>query len=407
LAWKISLSSSSDGVWVYPGNIGIERSGLPLLDLPPNAPFSALVSCARRCGVNFVVIGPELFLEQGYAEKLRAEGFLVFGPDSQSARLETSKVFAKHFMREAGIPTAPFEIFSRLDFLTHALRNRAQWPAVLKLDTLAAGKGVLVAKNSDEAQTFARQIFEARKDPTIIVEEFIAGVEISYIGLCDGKSFVPLESATDYKRLRDLDQGPNTGGMGALCPSPHMTQPLAQTIEDTIVRPLLDEMRARGLSYRGALFIGLMVDLSKRPFVLEFNARFGDPETQAILLRLESDWLTALELTARGELAVCEALKWQNNASAYVVAAAQGYPDDPRKGAIITDDEGSADNETRVFFAGVSSLNEQLVTSGGRVLGVGATGKDWSEARKRAYHRLSFIKWNGQQYRKDIGGHLG
>jgi phosphoribosylamine--glycine ligase len=403
LAWKIAQSPRCRQLYLHPGNPGTRSHKISALfegagDLP------RLLKSAREKSIDLVVIGPEAMLAEGYADQFRKQGFLVVGPNQAGALLETSKIYAKEFMVRAGIPTAPFKTIESLEQFR---QNYEAWdyPLVIKVDGLAAGKGVVVATTPEDAQQFSDRLWqhwEFGPSPRVLVENFIEGREISVIGLCDGKSFVPLSSATDYKRVGEANTGPNTGGMGCISPSPFMTQELEKLIEEKVSDRVLKQMASENLDYRGALYLGLMITPEGLPYVLEFNARFGDPETQSLVLRLESDLLDLLLHTARATLNAADALRWREEKSVYVVAAAAGYPTSPTLGDPI---EGlnSINSGAQIFFSGVHQKDGALVTGGGRVLGVGALGSDFAAARRLVYRQLENIRWAGQHFRKDIG----
>lgn len=403
LAWKLSEESKVSEVFLHPGNAGTWAAGFPAL---PDAPLSnkeALTNTAHRLGIGLVIVGPEVLLADGYADHFRREGFLVVGPGRQGAQLETSKAFAKAFLDSAGIPTAAYH---KVDSAQGVREKSAQLPIVLKLDGLAAGKGVVVATERAHVDSFISRVWEEKEfgpgPHQVVVEEFISGRELSYIGVCDGKRFIPLSSASDYKRLCDANEGPNTGGMGAISPSPVMSAELEVRIQQSVVEPTLKELSRQGIEYRGALYFGLMITDAGEPYVLEFNARFGDPETQALMLRLEEGFLSLLISTATGELSSAALPEWKEGCSIYVVASAAGYPAQPRTGDNI---EGMEDlpEGTSLFFSGVGGGSQGLVTQGGRILGVGAVGGNAEECRKKAYEALSHLHWDGIHYRRDIG----
>lgn len=401
IAWK--LKQSSHEVFLHPGNAGTLKVGFP--SLGPAQSKEEIGLLAKEKQINLIVIGPEVLLAQDYASFLREEGFLVVGPGKKGAQLETSKIFSKEFMVRAGIPTASFKIHSQFNEFKNEIA-RGTYPKVLKLDGLAAGKGVVISKSFEQSMEFAENVWNKNTfgppPHKIIEEEFIAGVELSYLGFCDSQTFIPLASSTDFKRIFDRDEGPNTGGMGAVSPSPHFNSTLETKINTQIVDPILMALQKEKIDFRGILYIGIMVDKNQNPFVLEFNTRFGDPETQSLMMRIEGDLLPALLATAQGELASAPPLKWKNETSIYVVAATPGYPENPKTGASITGWETCLP-DTQLFFAGVASNDSGLVTSGGRVLGIGALGKDLTEAREKAYKRLKLLHWEGIHYRKDIG----
>jgi phosphoribosylamine---glycine ligase len=383
LAWKLAQSASLGDLHAAPGNPGIASLGT-CHDVRPEDSRGVLDLCGRL-GIDLVVVGPEAPLVAGVADRLRNAGIAVFGPSGAAARVEGSKSFAKDVMRAAGVPTA--------DELTEA---RA--PCVVKADGLAAGKGVFVCRSDEDV---ADALSRARSfGGPIVVEELLEGEEVSLFALCAGARALPLAPAQDYKRLLDGDEGPNTGGMGSYSPVPHLGPDEADDLVEAIHRPVLAELAARGAPFQGLLYAGLMLT-DDGPRVLEFNCRFGDPETQAILPRLDGDLLAALAAAASGslegvELAACSA------AAVTVVLAAPGYPDAPVGGATITG-IGEAEAEGAIVFqAGTALRGDELVCSGGRVLNVTALGASVAEARERAYHAIDRIDFPGMQYRHDV-----
>lgn len=400
LAWKLSSSLGQENVLVYPGNAGILACGFSALQCEAE-PLS-VAQTAKTLGISLIVIGPEAMLADGYGNTLRQEGFLVVGPNKEAARLESSKVFAKEFMKRAGIPTADFQVADS----AASLEAIDKFPIVLKLDGLAAGKGVVIAHSREDARLFCERVWnrgEFGPGPhRVVIEEMLSGNELSYMGLCDGRRFIPLSTATDYKRVGDENSGGNTGGMGSISPSPFFSSGLKEKIDTRIISKVLKRMERESLDFRGVLYIGLMITAQGDPFVLEFNTRFGDPETQAILLRLQSDFVSLLTSTARGVLSQCPEPSWSSGTSVYVVAAAEGYPGHVRKGDII---EGldSIPEETPIFYSGVQKDGDHFVTGGGRVLGLGAVSDTAADARSVVYGALENIRWKGMHYRKDIG----
>jgi len=405
LGWKLREQKECESIFIHPGNAGTLYSGFENFD--DTTDLQALIQKARSQNIQLVVIGPEALLEKGYADAFRKAGFLVVGPNQFSAQLETSKVFAKRFLLDAQIPTAPHFVFESFEALNQF--EPQDWPWVLKLDGLAAGKGVVIAHSKEDVLSFSRAIWEhnvfGSGKHRVLVEAFLKGKEISYIGFCDGATFIPLETATDYKKVFDGDKGPNTGGMGAISPSPYFSSELKHSIDCSIIEPLLRQMAARQLDFKGILFIGLMVDSSNKPHVLEFNTRFGDPETQCVLPRLKSSLLSLLLLTAQGKLHESKNPEWDPKTSVYVVSCAEGYPGNPTKGDEIHGLDFSPP-QTTLFFSGVADRKGIFVTQGGRVLGVGALGDSGKEAREKAYGALSAIHWRGMHFRKDIGSSL-
>lgn len=405
LAWALGRECGAENVFLNPGNAGATRSGIrPLPGLAPGFDAAQVASAAKEQRIDVVLVGPEQYLAEGYADTLRAAGVRVVGPGKAGARLETSKVFAKEFMRRANVPTARFVVVDGSHALEAALPPT--FPAVLKLDGLAAGKGVVLAANRDEARAFAERIWTREEfgpgPHRVVVEDFLPGREVSYLLLTDGTTARPLPTATDYKRVGEGDRGPNTGGMGAVSPSPWMTDALEPEIERRVVRPILQQLQREPLDYRGVLYVGLMVAPDGTPNVLEFNARFGDPETQAICLRLERGLAAALAHTADGTLAEAPPLVVRPERSVYVVGAAECYPSAPAVGDRI---DGAPTDEPDVvtFFAGVKEESGALATGGGRVLGHGAVGSSYEAARQRVYRAFEKTRWRGMHYRRDIG----
>jgi phosphoribosylamine---glycine ligase len=383
LAWKISQSRRLGELHAAPGNPGIAALGAchPLRSDDPEA----LLGLCREAGIELVVVGPEAPLVAGLADDLRHAGIAVFGPGADAARIEGSKSFAKDVMRAAGVPTA------------RAL-GEAHAPCVVKADGLAAGKGVFICRTDREvadALARARGLGDA-----IVVEELLEGEEVSLFALCDGEEALPLAPAQDFKRLLDGDEGPNTGGMGSYSPVPGLTPEQAEELVESVHRPVLRELAARGAPFQGLLYAGLMLT-DDGPRVLEFNCRFGDPETQAILPRLEGDLLEALAAAAAGTLAGVE-LAAGPEAAVTVVLAASGYPDEPERGVPLAGIENAEADGALVFHAGTALRGGSLVSSGGRVLDVTGVGSSVAEARERAYRAVDHIEFAGVQYRHDV-----
>lgn len=403
LAWRCGQTVGDENVFLHPGNAGTVAQGLRTLGDGALSTAEAIGARAKALGISLVVIGPEALLAEGYADTLRGMGLLVVGPGRAAARLETSKIFAKEFMTRADVPTAPYTIASSAEELEAQVGKH--WPVVVKLDGLAAGKGVVIAKGPGDVRDFADRIWkdgEFGPGPhRVVVEGFIAGRELSYMGLCDGTRFVPLASATDYKRVGDGDTGPNTGGMGAVSPSPYVSSVLEAKIASRVTGRVLAGLAREGLDYRGVLYCGLMIDANGDPHVLEFNTRFGDPETQAVLLRAGDDFVELLERTARGTLTAAAPPRFRDETAVYVVAAAESYPAKPVTGDAIVGLE-RLPGDARLFFSGVAKKGDALVTSGGRVLGVGSLGRNADEARKKAYAALEQVRFRGMHFRHDI-----
>ena len=379
-----------------PGNAGIRRDARPL-DAPDDDP-AALARAARDAGADLVVVGPEAPLVAGLADALAAEGVRCFGPRADAARLEGSKAFAKEVMEAAGVPTAAHRVVATVEEGMDAI---AGYPAVIKADGLAAGKGVVIAAGEAEARAALEEMLVARRfgEQPVVVEEFLAGDELSLLALCDGERAIPLAPARDYKRIGNGDSGPNTGGMGSFSPVPG-TDELVRDVVASVHQPVVEEMARRGTPFHGVLYAGLMLG-EGGPKVLEFNVRFGDPETQVVLPRLRSDLLALLiAATEPGGLAGAE-LDWDPRAAVCVVLASRGYPASSSSGdAIAGLDALPAGVE--VFHAGTAERDGDVVTAGGRVLGVTALGDDRDAARSAAYAAADVIAFDGAQLRRDI-----
>lgn len=404
LAWKIAQSPDVDEVFVAPGNAGTAKvaRNLPAIGATD---IDAIVAAAREHAVGLVVVGPEAPLVAGVVDALRAARIDVFGPDRAAARLEASKGFSKHFMKRHSIPTAAYEVFDDAERAKAWVRELGR-PMVVKADGLTAGKGVIVAETVEESLAAIDAIMVGREHgdagSTIVVEERLVGPEVSYHVLCDGERFVPLVAAQDHKRLRDGDQGPNTGGMGAYSPPPMVTEEIERTILNDVVAPTLAGMAAEGAPFRGALFIGLMI-VDGSPRVLEYNVRFGDPEAEVIMARLEGDVLPLLLGSARGDLSSVEP-RWGAPSAMSVVMASEGYPGSyPVGRPVVGIDEANALDGVFVFEAGTRAEGDGTVTSGGRVLCVSASGDNVADAARRAYAGVRAIRFEGAQHRKDIG----
>jgi len=376
-----------------PGNPGIARDGVACLrgDDP--------VEVARERSADLVVVGPEAPLVGGLVDRLQAAGIAAFGPTKAAARIEGSKVYAKQLMRDCGVPTASHVLFrDREEGAAHLAC--ASYPAVLKADVLAAGKGVFIARDEREAREALDVFFSEKRfgDTEVVLEQFLEGEELSLLALCDGESAVPLAPAQDYKRIFDRDEGPNTGGMGSYSPVPEIDDDRIDELARTVHQPIVDELRGRGTPFHGVLYAGLMMTTAGTK-VLEFNCRFGDPETQAVLPRLRSDLLQLLEASTRpGGLAGVEP-EWSSDWAVTVVLASRGYPASSSKGDPI---RGLDDLGAEVLHAGTAERDGQLVTGGGRVLNVTGLGATPGEARDRAYAAAERIEFDGKQMRTDI-----
>ncbi len=402
LAWKLAQSPRVSRVLVAPGNAGTARED-GLLNVEASTP-AELVKLARDEDVHLTVVGPEAPLAAGIVDLFRAEGLAIFGPTKAAAQLESSKDFAKRFMVRHGIPTAHYATFTDAK-AAHAHVDLKGAPIVIKADGLAAGKGVVVATTPAEAHEAIDQMLSGgamgEAGHRVVIEEFMAGEEASFIVMADGKHALAFASSQDHKRIFDGDRGPNTGGMGAYSPAPVVTPEVHARVMREVILPTLRGMEADGIPYTGFLYAGLMIDEAGAPRVVEFNCRMGDPETQPIMMRLKSDFLELLEHAVAGTLDRAEA-QWDRRAALGVVLAAAGYPDAPRKGDPI---EGLArdPDDVHVFHAGTAMREGRPVTSGGRVLCVTALGDKVKIAADRAYEAVARIRFEGMQYRRDIG----
>jgi phosphoribosylamine---glycine ligase len=402
IAWKLAHSPRVQKVFVAPGNGGTaSENGLENVAI---SEIAELIAFAKKENIHLTVVGPEAALAAGAVDAFRQAGLRVFGPTRAAAQLESSKDFAKSFMVRHKIPTALHRTFQSVD-LAKAFISKRGAPIVIKADGLAAGKGVVVAASVEEGhaavESMMRQKSFGEAGARVVVEEFLQGEEVSFIVMSDGTNVLPLATSQDHKRLRDGDQGPNTGGMGAYSPAPIVTPKLHARVMREIILPAIQGMAQEGLPYTGFLYAGLMIDQAGNPRTLEFNCRLGDPETQPILLRLKSDLLELIERALGGTLGQVEA-DWDRRAALGVVLAAHGYPDEPRKGDAITG-LPAATQDCRVFHAGTRLDDKTLLTSGGRVLCVTALGDSVRMARSRAYDVVDRIRFDGMQYRKDIG----
>jgi len=402
LAWKLAQSPRVQKVFVAPGNGGTAtENGLENL---PLSDFSKLVDFCRKEQIHLTVVGPETPLAAGIVDDFQAAGLKIFGPLRAAAQLEASKDFAKQFMLRHGLPTARHATFtSAAEAKAHVEKHGA--PIVIKADGLAAGKGVVVAATVAEAKAAIDQMLVQNKlgeaGARVVVEEFLEGEEASFIVMADGAHALPLATSQDHKRLMDGDRGPNTGGMGAYSPAPVVTPRLHARVMREIIQPAIAGMAKDGTPYTGFLYAGLMIDKAGNPKTLEFNCRLGDPETQPIMLRLKSDLFALVEHALNGTLDRAAA-DWDRRSALGVVLAAGGYPDEPRKGEAISGLPKATD-DCRVFHAGTKLDGKKLVTSGGRVLCVTALGDSLKVARARAYEAAESIRFDGMQFRKDIG----
>jgi len=405
LAWKAAQSPLVENVFVAPGNAGTAlEAGVENLDVAADD-IDGLLAAALEKTIDLTIVGPEAALVTGVVDRFSAAGLKCFGPIRRAARLEGSKAFAKEFMQRHEIPTAASGSFSDLKEALEYLRKVGA-PIVIKADGLAAGKGVILAQDLDSAEAALKQMLAGNRfgeaGQRVLIEEFLSGEEASFMVMADGRNILPLASSQDHKARDDGDQGPNTGGMGAYSPAPVVSPEMHERIMERIIRPTIEGMASEGHAYSGFLYAGVMIDQAGNPRVLEYNCRLGDPETQPILLRMQSDLVAHCLATLEGKLDEEEA-EWDDRAALGVVLAAGGYPDDYRTGDVI---EGLPEQEEpgqKVFHAGTALADDKVVTAGGRVLCATALGSTVAEAQTRAYELARRIHWDGIYFRSDIG----
>ena len=414
LAWRLAQSPRVQVVYVAPGNGGTASE--PNIQNLPITNIDTLLAFAVREEIALTVVGPEGPLSEGIVDKFRAKGQKIFGPTKAAAQLEASKDFAKSFMVRHKIPTAKYQSFNDAT-LAHAYIEANGAPIVVKADGLAAGKGVVVAQTNEQAHAAVDDMLTDNRfgsaGARVVIEEFLTGEEASFIVMVDGKNVVALASSQDHKRLRDNDQGPNTGGMGAYSPAPCVTPSIHARVLREIINPTVAGMAADGIPYTGFLYAGIMIDAKGQTKTLEFNCRMGDPETQPIMARLKSDFVWVLDKAIAGKLDTIE-LEWDRRTALSVVMAAGGYPEQPQSGDVISglgtkgaalqiENKAGDKNDALVFHAGTKIENEQVITTGGRVLAVTGLGDSIRMAQTNAYAAVNRIQFNGMQCRTDIG----
>lgn len=404
LAWKLKQSPKVTEVLCAPGNAGtaedVRNVAVASTDIP------GLVKLAKAEKVDLTVVGPEAPLVEGVVDAFRAAGLTVFGPSKAAAQLEGSKIFCKDILRKANVPTAEGWAFTDLDLAYQFLDEREDSPYVVKADGLAAGKGVVICANREEARAAIKLMMRKREfgaaGDRILIEECLVGEEVSILAIVDGRTIIPLEPAQDHKRAYDNDEGPNTGGMGAYTPASFATPDLMATVIEKILIPTVHTMKKQGCEFSGILYAGIMLT-SAGPKVLEYNVRMGDPETQPVLMRLKSDLFEILYAAAQGRLKEFEEIEWDLRTAVSVVMAAEGYPYKYTNGKAIRGLDAAAKlPDVKVFHAGTDRLGSDVVTNGGRVLGVTALGDDVSDAKRKAYEAVRCIRWDGAWCRKDI-----
>lgn len=405
LAWKAAQSAQVQQVWVAPGN-----AGTALEDKVQNAPLAAadvsgLLNFAKQNAIDLTIVGPEAALAAGITDQFHAAGLLCLGPTQQLAQLETSKIFSKQLLDQLAIPTARYATFADKNAALAYARSQPL-PLVIKADGLAAGKGVVIAYSWQEAEDAIHSMLEEKifgdAGARIVIEEFLSGEEMSFIVLSDGYHILPLASSKDHKRRDDHDQGPNTGGMGAFSPAPQLTDALEQHILKDIIQPIIQHFAQQNTPYCGFLYAGLMITPQGEPKVLEFNCRLGDPETQPILMRLQSDLIELCWAAAHGKLHLSQPV-WDPRPALAVILAAGGYPGKYQTGENIPGIFASTPADCKIFHAATKQIDQQIVSNGGRVLAVTALGEDLTAARKQAYQVVDSVAWAGCHFRNDIG----
>ncbi|PKL50027.1 MAG: phosphoribosylamine--glycine ligase [Nitrospira bacterium HGW-Nitrospira-1] len=402
IVWKLSQSKSVDKIYCCPGNAGI--AGIAECINVNQNNFNALLDFVKYEWIDLTIVGPEDPLSKGIVDLFEKDGRKILGPTKAAAQLESSKVFSKDLMKSHGISTAEYKVFTSYLHAEEYIRFKGA-PIVIKADGLAAGKGVFIANTMDEAMDALKIIMKDKAfgdaGNKVIIEDCLKGEEASYMVFTDGKSIVPMVSSQDHKRIFDNDKGPNTGGMGAYSPAPVITEELEHVVMEKIMKPTIRALRSEGINYKGILYAGLMIDKGV-PSVLEFNCRLGDPETQPVLSRLKTDLMEIAMAVAEERLSEIN-MEWNNDPAVCVVLSSSGYPGKYRKGDVITGiDEADKMQGVHVFHAGTAFKDDHVVTAGGRVLGVTATGKDIATAKARAYDAAGKIHYDGMHYRKDI-----
>jgi phosphoribosylamine--glycine ligase len=402
LVWKIAQSPRVEEIFCTPGNAGIKKIAR-CVDISAED-IKALADFAEKKSIDLTVVGPEAPLVEGIVDEFEVRGLKAFGPNKAASQIEGSKVFAKNLMEKYNIPTAAFRVFDNsVDAINYI--DSIDAPMVVKAEGLAAGKGVVVAKDKDAAVSAVKSIMEQRifgkAGARVVIEEYLEGPEVTVLSFCDGKIAVPMVSSRDHKRVFDNDEGPNTGGMGAISPAPAYSMELAEVVEKEIIQKTVEAMAAEGIPFKGVLYTGLMLT-KKGPRVLEYNCRFGDPETQVVLPRLKTDLIDIMEACIDGNLEKVM-IEWKEEKAVCVVLASGGYPGPYEKGKVIKGLSEAEAEGALVFHAGTAEKNGKIITAGGRVLGVTALGDTEDKARQEAYNAISKISFEDMHYRKDIG----
>lgn len=401
IAWKLSKEKKVSRIYCAPGNPGIGKLA-DIVDIEVNE-IDKLVGFAKKENIDLTIVGPEVPLVLGISDKFEENGLKIFGPNKKCALLEGSKAFSKEFMIRHNIPTAKYMEFTDINLAKENVEIYG-YPVVIKADGLAAGKGVVIVNDKNEALSTLEEMMKDKKfgeaGDKIVIEEFLEGIETSILTFVDGETIVPMVSAKDHKNIFDNDKGPNTGGMGTYSPSLIYDEKLENEVRETILNPIIDGIKKDKLDYKGVLFIGLMIT-KEGPKVLEFNVRFGDPETQVVLTRLETDLVDIIDGILNNRLKYIN-IKWSENKTVCVVLTSKGYPESYEKGIVINGLE-DVDNDIILFHSGTKLVDKDIVTNGGRVIGVTAIGSTLEEATEKAYKNVEKVKFEGMHYRKDIG----
>lgn len=402
LVWKLSQSPKVDKIFCAPGNAGISKLATCVEILQDD--IQGLLCFAEKEKIDLTVVGPEVPLVAGIVDEFEMRGLKIFGPNKKAAQIEGSKVFSKNFMKKHYIPTAAFEVFEDLNKAVDFIKQ-INLPIVIKAEGLAAGKGVIIARDQDEAILALKDIMEEKTfghaGNRVVIEEYLEGPEVTVLSFCDGKKAYPMVSSTDYKRVYDGQKGPNTGGMGAISPAPVYSNELAQIVEEGIIQKTVKSLSKEGICFKGILYTGLILT-DEGPKVLEYNCRFGDPETQVVIPRLETDLVDIMEASIDGELSKID-IKWKKEKAACVIMASGGYPGKYETGKQIIGIDDAEKNGSVVFHSGTDYIDGNIVTAGGRVLGVTTMADTLEEAVKTSYKAISKIDFEGKHYRKDIG----
>jgi len=403
-AWKISQSENVERIFVAPGNAGTEDEAKTTnIDISSND-IDSLIKFSKEKKINLVVVGPEDPLVNGITDQFNAAGINCFGPSAEAAKLEGSKVYSKMFMQKHGIPTANFSTFDDIFEAQNYAKDKA-YPLVIKADGLAAGKGVVIVENYESASKIITEFMNENKfgeaGNKIVIEEFLTGQEVSFIVMVNGEEILPLATSQDHKTIGEGDKGLNTGGMGAYSPVPFVNEKLNEKIIDNVIRPTVKGLASEGIHFRGFLYAGLIIDENLEVKVLEYNCRFGDPETQPIMMRLESDLYDLIDSCFKGGLDKFP-IEWNSDMALGVIMSSQGYPESYETGMEIKG-LNSINNNIKVFHSGTKNENDKILTNGGRVLCVTSLGNDIKQSRDLAYSATSKINWKGCYFRKDIG----